>query len=60
MVAIVRGAGGHEMIGPVYGQMAKYAEDHGFEIRGPGRDHVVSVDGGPDEIVIDLQLTVAR
>jgi DNA-binding transcriptional MerR regulator len=60
VVTIFRGPGGHELIGPVYGQMAKYAEDHGYEIRGPGRDHIVSLDDAPDEIVFELQLPVTR
>lgn len=59
VVSIFRGAGGHELIGPVYGQMAKYAEDHGYAIRGPGREHV-SIDDAPDEIVFELQLPVSR
>jgi DNA-binding transcriptional MerR regulator len=60
VVTIYRGAGGHEFIGPLYGQMAKYGEDHGYEIRGPGRDHIVSLDDAPDEIVFELQLPVTR
>jgi DNA-binding transcriptional MerR regulator len=60
VVTILRGPGGHDLIGPVYGQMAKYAEDHGYEVRGPGRDHVVDRDGRPDDIVFELQLPVSR
>jgi hypothetical protein len=55
---IYRGAGDHDLIGPVYGQMARYAEDHGYSIHGPGRDHVVSFDGS--ELVFELQLPVVR
>jgi DNA-binding transcriptional MerR regulator len=60
VVSIFSGAGGHELIGPVYGQMGKYAEDHGYAIHGPGRDHIVSLDDAPDEIVFELQLPVSR
>jgi DNA-binding transcriptional MerR regulator len=60
VVAVIRGPGGHDLIGPVYGQMGKYADDHGYEVRGPGRDHIVDRDGGPDDIVIELQLPVTR
>ena len=59
VVAVVRGPGGHDEIGPVYGQMGKYAEDHGYEIRGPGRDHIVNRDDSAD-IVFELQLPVTR
>ena len=60
VVTILRGPGGHDLIGPVYGQMGKYAEDHGYEVHGPGRDHIVDRDGGPDDIVFELQLPVSR
>jgi DNA-binding transcriptional MerR regulator len=60
VVTILRGPGGHDLIGPVYGEMGKYAEDHGYEVRGPGRDHIVDRDGGRDDIVFELQLPVSR
>jgi effector-binding domain-containing protein len=59
VVTVIRGPGGHDDIGPVYGQMARYAEDHGYEIRGPGRDHIVDRDD-PTDIVFELQLPVVR
>lgn len=59
VVTIMRGPGGHDDIGPVYGQMGTYAEDHGYEIRGPGRDHIVNLDDATD-IVFELQLPVTR
>jgi len=59
VVTIFRGAGDHDLIGPVYGQMARYAEDHGYVLRGPGRDHIVSRDDGED-MVFELQLPVTR
>ena len=60
VVTILRGPGSHDFVGPVYGQMGKYAEDHGYTIRGPGRDHIVDLEGGADDIVFELQLPVAR
>ena len=60
VVTILRGPGAHDFIGPVYGQMGKYAEDHGYTVRGPGRDHIVSLDGAPDDIIFELQLPVTR
>jgi effector-binding domain-containing protein len=60
VVTILRGPGGHDLIGPVYGQMGKYAEDHGYAIRGPGRDHIVDATGGADDVVFELQLPVTR
>jgi len=47
-----------ELAEPAYGQMARYAEDHGYAIRGPGRDHIVS--RGDDGLVVELQLPVQR
>jgi hypothetical protein len=38
--------------------MARYAEDHGYSVRGPGRDHIVS--SGDDGLVMELQLPVTR
>jgi hypothetical protein len=40
--------------------MGKYAEDHGYTIRGPGRDHIIDADGGAGDIVFELQLPVTR
>jgi DNA-binding transcriptional MerR regulator len=45
VVTVYRGAPNHDLIGPIYGQMARYAEDHGYRIQGPGRDCVVAVEG---------------
>jgi effector-binding domain-containing protein len=59
VIAIHHGDGDHDLIGPMYGQMARYAEDHGYSIRGPGRDHIVSRnDDG--SLVVELQLPVSR
>jgi effector-binding domain-containing protein len=59
VVAVVRGPGGHDLVGPVYGQMGKYAEDHGYQIHGPGRDHILD-HGDASELVFELQLPVTR
>jgi effector-binding domain-containing protein len=58
VVTIYRGAPNHDEIGPLYGQMARYAEDHGYGTRGPGRDHLIEQEG--DEVVIELVLPVER
>ena len=57
VVTVHRGTGDHDLVGPLYGEMARYAEDRGYDARGPGRDLLVSVDG--DELVIELQFPVA-
>lgn len=59
VVTVFRGAANHDLVGPVYGQMAKFAEDHGYVLQGPGRDHVVSREDA-DNIVLELQLPVTR
>ena len=56
IVAMHRGGPDHGAVGPVYSQMAQFAEDHGYLVNGPGRDHIVSSDG--DDMVFELQLPV--
>jgi DNA-binding transcriptional MerR regulator len=59
VVTVFRGAASHDLVGPIYGQMARYAEDHGYVLRGPGRDHLLSYEG-PEHMVLELQLPVTR
>jgi effector-binding domain-containing protein len=59
VVTIHQGDGNHDLVAPVYGQMARYAEGHGYAIRGPGRDHIVSRDDDGN-LVMELQLPVTR
>jgi DNA-binding transcriptional MerR regulator len=58
--AIYRGVASHAVIGPVYSQLDQWAEDHGYRVLGPGRDHVIEGGTGePDSpIVLELQLPV--
>jgi len=58
VVTIYRGVPDHDQIAPLYGQMARYAEDHGYTAQGPGRDHMVGRED--DELVIELALPVER
>jgi DNA-binding transcriptional MerR regulator len=54
-----QGPGGHdEAIGPLYGQMARFAEDHGYDVHGPGRDHLIEFLA--DGVHMELQLPVAK
>ena len=57
VVTVFRGRADHDLVGPIYGQMARYAEDHGYVLQGPGRDHFVSHDDTED-MVLELQLPV--
>jgi DNA-binding transcriptional MerR regulator len=57
VVTVYRGAPNHDFIGPIYGQMARYAEDHGQQVEGPGRDCVLGVEGG--DVVMELQLPIS-
>jgi DNA-binding transcriptional MerR regulator len=59
VVTIYRGKGDHDLIGPLYGQMARYAEDHGYAVHGPGRDNILSWDETGD-MVFELQLPITR
>jgi DNA-binding transcriptional MerR regulator len=56
VATVHRGRGGHDVVGPIYGQLARYAEAHGYQTDGPGRDHVIGRDG--DDVVLELQLPV--
>lgn len=58
VVTIYRGTPSHDGVGPLYGQMARYAEDHGYAPRGPGRDHLI--ERGNDEVVVELTLPVEK
>jgi DNA-binding transcriptional MerR regulator len=57
VVTVFRGPADHDLIGPIYGQMARYAEDHGYVLHGPGRDHFVNYDD-LEEMVMELQLPI--
>jgi DNA-binding transcriptional MerR regulator len=59
VVTIFRGAASHDLVGPIYGQMARYAEDHGYVMQGAGRDHLLSHES-PENMVLELQLPVTR
>lgn len=56
VTAIHRGAADHDAIGPLYGQMARFAEERGYRTAGPGRDHFVGSDAG--DVVMEIQLPV--
>jgi DNA-binding transcriptional MerR regulator len=45
----------HGTVGPIYGELARWAEDHGYDIVGPGRDILISLDDG---VVMEHQLPV--
>ena len=58
-MTVFRGAASHDLVGPIYGQMARYAEDHGYVLDGAGRDHLLSRED-PADMVLELQLPVVR
>jgi DNA-binding transcriptional MerR regulator len=45
----------HQTVGPIYGELARWAEDHGYDVKGPGRDILISLDDG---VVMEHQLPV--
>jgi DNA-binding transcriptional MerR regulator len=49
------GAVSHQTVGPIYGDLARWAEDHGYDVVGPGRDILISLDDG---VVMEHQLPV--
>jgi DNA-binding transcriptional MerR regulator len=48
----------HDVVGPVYGELARWDEDQSYAIRGPGRD--VFVDRVEGKVILELQLPVER
>ncbi len=49
------GAISHGAVAPIYGELARWAEDHGYDILEPGRDLLVSFEDG---VVMEHQLPV--
>ena len=58
LVTVHRGGAEHAVVGPIYGEMHRYAEDNRLRAVGPGRDHFLGIDG--DAVVMELQLPVSR
>jgi DNA-binding transcriptional MerR regulator len=56
VVTVYRGAPDHDLIEPICAEMARYAEDHGHRVQGPGRDCVVAIEEG--QLVMELQLPI--
>jgi effector-binding domain-containing protein len=55
-VTVYEGTGIHELIGPIYQQLVRYADLHGYAATGPGRDHLIRSDG--DQVVVELRMPV--
>jgi DNA-binding transcriptional MerR regulator/effector-binding domain-containing protein len=49
------GPASHAAIGPIYGELARWAEDQGYDVTGPGRDILISYEDG---FVMEHQLPV--
>jgi len=58
---VYHGRGEHDEIGPLYGQLAQWAEDQGYQMPGHGRDVIVDPgEGRGHDHVIELQLPIER
>jgi effector-binding domain-containing protein len=57
VATVIDYAGGlsHAAVGPIYGELARWAEDHGYEVTEPGRDILVSFEDG---VIMEHQLPV--
>lgn len=56
-----RGRPGHDVIGPLYAQLARWAEDHGYSVRGPGRDLMIGpLEEGGSDFVTEHQLPIEK
>jgi effector-binding domain-containing protein len=57
VATVIDYAGGlsHEAVGPIYGELARWAEDHGYDVTEPGRDILISFEDG---VVMEHQLPV--
>ncbi len=52
------GLPGHDLVGPTYAVLARWAEDQGYDVKGPGRDFML---GGEDgKMVMEHQLPVEK
>lgn len=49
------GALSHGAVGPIYGELARWAEDHGYDVAEPGRDLLISFEDG---VIMEHQLPV--
>jgi DNA-binding transcriptional MerR regulator len=49
----------HDIVGPVYGELAQWADDHGYIVRGPGRD-VMLDRGATTTNILEIQLPIER
>jgi DNA-binding transcriptional MerR regulator len=58
---LYRGEPGHDAIGPLYVQLARWAEAHGYSIDGPGRDLFIGpLEEGSSEFVSEHQLPITK
>jgi effector-binding domain-containing protein len=56
-----RGRPGHDVIGPLYAQLARWAEDHGYSVHGPGRDLFIGpFEEGGSDFVSEHQLPIYK
>jgi DNA-binding transcriptional MerR regulator len=56
-----RGQPGHDVIGPLYAQLARWAEDHGYSVQGPGRDLFIGpLEEGGSDFVTEHQLPIEK
>ena len=50
----------HVDVGPVYEQLFRWAEDHGYRAVGPGRDVILDGNADGSGIVLELQVPLER
>jgi DNA-binding transcriptional MerR regulator len=50
----------HSIVGPIYGELARWAEDHDYAVAGAGRDVLVAVPDADGNAVFELQLPLRR
>jgi hypothetical protein len=56
-----RGQPGHDVIGSLYAQLARWTEDHGYSVRGPGRDLMIGPhEVGGSDFVTEHQLPISK
>ncbi|HUP86830.1 MAG TPA: MerR family transcriptional regulator [Acidimicrobiales bacterium] len=49
----------HDIVGPIYGELAVWADEHGYDPRGPGRDLIISPPNEQGTAVFELQLPIS-
>jgi effector-binding domain-containing protein len=49
-----------DFVGPVYGELGRWAEEHDYQIQGHGRDYCIGPGAAPESWIMELQMPIRR